>query len=372
MDIQKRVNVYDAKTNSFYGAEFAYDAGGARLRKLSDQALDTNQYLSPGWIDAHTHLYDDMGIFGARADDMGVNRGVHMLIDAGTIGAYTIDTFRKYVLPTIETKIKVFLNISPIGCLFQGENIVLLKMDGNHIQNTIDCVEKNRDIISGIKARMDGKMMGPEQLLPLALAERVSRELNLPLMVHVGQAPPKLAEIEPYLKEGDIITHCFSGQGPGLWEDDGRPTRALRACLDRGVCLDVGHGGGSFSYDVLEKAMARGLPKLTMGTDMHRPSMAGPVKTMSNFISKMYGIGLPLAEIMWGLTQGPADILRLNGWNDLDGDLMNLTLFEIVADDERRPQADTVGQVRYFDHIIKVTGVVYDGIYRQIDDTLPE
>ena len=372
MNTQKKVNAYDAKTNAFYGAEFTIEGDNISLRKISDDALDTNQYLSPGWIDPHTHLFDEMGVFGAKADDMGVNRGVHMVVDAGTIGAYTIDTFRKYVLPTIETKVKVFLNISPIGCLFQGENIVLQMMDADHIQNTIECVRRNLDIVVGVKVRMDGRMMSDEQLRPLGLAERVAYELKMPLMLHVAQPPPKLSDMEPYLKKGDIITHCFSGQRPGLWEDDGRPTRALQACLDRGVRLDIGHGAGSFSFDVFDKALAHGLPKVTMGTDLHRPSMAGPVKTMSNFVSKMYGLRLPLNEIIWGLTQGPADILGLEGWCDLDKSLKNLTLFEIAPDDERRPQMDTVGQVRYFNHIVKVTGVVYDGEFRPINDTLPE
>jgi dihydroorotase len=240
------------------------------------------------------------------------------------------------------------------------------------VRRTIECVEANRDLISGIKVRMAGTIMSDEQLWPLALAERVARSVNLPLMLHVGEAPPKLAEMEPYLKKGDIITHIFSGLCPGLWEDDGRPTWALARCLERGVRLDIGHGGGSFSFDVFEKARSHGLPQLAYGTDMHRPSMAGSLKTMSNFLSKMYGMKASLTEMMWGLTNGPAEILGLEDWCDYGEKLQNVTLFEIVPDDEHRPQVDCQRETRYFDHLIKATGVVYDGAYRPLVDELPQ
>ena len=42
-------------------------------------------------------------------------------------------------------------------------------------------------------------------------------------------------------------------------DDDGRVRASVRAAVNRGVHLDVGHGQGSFSWDVAESALAQDL-----------------------------------------------------------------------------------------------------------------
>src|SRR6185437_13411211 len=95
-------------------------------------------------------------------------------------------------------------------------------------------------------------------LLPLQLGRLVARTAGLPLLVHIGEAPPLIEDVLDLLDAGDVITHCFHGKVGGPWQPDGRPVPALARALDRGVLLDVGHGAASFSFAVAERAIAAG------------------------------------------------------------------------------------------------------------------
>ncbi len=66
---------------------------------------------------------------------------------------------------------------------------------------------------------MSKSVVGQNGITPLQLAKRIQKENHqLPLMVHIGSAPPNLLDILALLESGDIMTHCFNGKTNGILE----------------------------------------------------------------------------------------------------------------------------------------------------------
>jgi dihydroorotase len=68
--------------------------------------------------------------------------------------------------------------------------------------------------------------------------------------------------------------------------------------VGRGVHLDVGHGRGSFSFDVAEKALRQDLLPGTISSDVHRFNVEGPVFDLATTLSKFLHLGLTLEQVI--------------------------------------------------------------------------
>lgn len=346
------VNAYDAARNTFYPATARLHGGGLELEPLPVGGQRPGWYLSPGWIDMHTHIFDGFGIFGTNADGIGWRTGVCMTVDAGTVGDFTLEGFRRYVAPTIRTNFRLFLCISPIGVIFHHEYNVMEYLDP---ERTAENIRQNRDMICGVKVRIGAEVIRHEGVEPLKLAAQAARMAEVPLMVHIGQNPPTIDDVEPFLQKGDILTHCFNSRGGDGWNPDGTAAPAMARMLERGVLLDVGHGGGSFSFDVCERAMRHPLPKFMIGTDLHAQSRRHSVFDMGTTLSKILGLGISLEDIMMGVTTLPSAVLGLRDWCGLSL-MRNATLFQVL--DEPGDYVDSDGAIRRFTKRIKPCGVV--------------
>ncbi len=350
-----KVNAFDSQKNTFYPAQICKKSDSYSVESCDDAKSDL--YLSPGWIDMHTHIFEGFGLFGTNADDIGYKTGCCMLVDAGTVGGYTLAGFRKYVEPTIRTNIKLFLCISPIGVIFHHEYNAMQYLNADE---TVKIIEENRDIISGVKVRIGSEVIRHEGIEPLRIASEAARRVGLPLMVHVGGIPPTIDEVEPFLQKGDVITHIFNGRGGDCWLNDGKPSKAVEKMISRGVILDVGHGSASFSFDVCEKALKHDLPKFCVGTDLHSKSRYSLAFDMATTMTKLMGLGMKLEDIIYGATRLPAEVLRLENWCDL-GNFSNATLFKVI--DAPDTYYDCCEDTRHFDKKIVPVGVLLNGTF---------
>ena len=136
----------------------------------------------------------------------------------------------------------------------------LIDMRSIDIDRTIATVEANRDVIVGLKVRASHVITGGWDLTPVKLGKKLGRILKLPIMVHVGEPPPLYDDVLGLLTEGDIVTHCFNGKAGGSILEDEDLYQLAEQAAARGIVLDVGHGGASFSFDVAKAALERGLP----------------------------------------------------------------------------------------------------------------
>ena len=124
-------------------------------------------------------------------------------------------------------------------------------------------------------------------------------------MVHVGEPPPLFDDVLGLLTDGDIVTHCFNGKAGGSILEDEDLYRLAEQAAERGIVLDVGHGGASFSFDVAKAALARGLPPKTISTDLHNRSIDGSVWDMATTMSKLLSLGMKMEDVVTASTTAP-------------------------------------------------------------------
>ena len=285
-------------------------------------------HVSAGWIDGHTHCYPASPLYHDEPDKVGVASGVTTVIDAGSTGADDVDDFQR-IAATCKTRVHALLNISRIGLLRQNELADPADIDPALAQAAI---RRHPGFIVGIKARMSGSVVGESGLQPLRMAKQIQQANgNLPLMVHVGNTPPDLDEIVALLGEGDLLTHCFNGKPNCILTPAGELRQAVREAMRRGLLLDIGHGGASFSFEVAELAIAQGILPHTISSDIYcKNRIKGPVYSLAHVMSKFFAIGMTLEQVLACVTHQAADALRLPGKGRLEvGADADITLFEV-------------------------------------------
>src|SRR5207249_8273475 len=113
------------------------------------------------------------------------------------------------------------------------------------------------------------------------------------------------------MREGDILTHCFHGMRCGILDAGGVVRRSVREAMERGVIFDVGHGAGSFNWEIAERALQQGAPPQTISSDLHVYNVNGPVYDLATTVSKFLHLGLPLDDALAKVTAAPAQTLHL-------------------------------------------------------------
>jgi dihydroorotase len=282
-------------------------------------------YISPGWIDLHTHVFE-VGRYGIDPDLAGPEYGVTTLVDAGTAGEATFKGFRKYVIDRKSYPIMTFLNVASFGIAGAYCSDVISHND------SIECVEENRDVIKGIKVLASKRYVREGWIYPVMAAKRLAVDLHLPLMVHIGEPPVYIDElIGNILDSGDIITHCFTGKaGNSLRSSPSRVMALYREALEKGILLDIGHGMASFSFESAQGALEQGIKPHTISTDLHALSLNGPAWSLATVMSKMLACGLSLEDLVEMVTLNPATILDKSDYGTLErGAMADFTVFDM-------------------------------------------
>jgi dihydroorotase len=145
----------------------------------------------------------------------------------------------------------------------------------------------------------------------LYLAREAADAAGLPIMVHAQNAwTDSLDDILRVMKARDILTHCFHGKACGILDEHGRVRETVVEAAARGVVFDVGHGRGSFNWNVAESAFAQGFLPQTISSDVHRHNVNGPVYDLATTASKLLTLGLSLDEVIAKVTAVPAQVIR--------------------------------------------------------------
>lgn len=294
----------------------------------AERQLAGRYYVSSGWIDSHVHCYPKSPVYHDEADKVGVATGVTTVVDAGSTGADDIDDFYALTRPAA-TQVYALINIARTGIVTQNELADMQQIDGEAV---CCAVKRLPDFIVGLKARMSSSVVGENGIKPLLRAKAIQREAgDLPLMVHIGNNPPDLAEIADLLTSGDIITHCYNGKPNRILTPQGTLKVAVKNALARGVKLDVGHGSASFSFAVARAAIAEGILPDTISSDIYcRNRLNGPVYTLAHVMSKFFSVGMTLTQVIDCVTWKAAAALRLARKGRLEvGFDADLTVFAV-------------------------------------------
>ncbi|RKS06463.1 dihydroorotase [Nocardiopsis sp. Huas11] len=310
----------------------------------ADQAVRTvdvtGRLVLPGLVDLHTHLWHGATYWGLDPVALAWRTGVTTWVDAGSAGAYAMDGLRRTVAEPAPFQVHALINVSGLGLVGRtGEHHVLDNLD---VDAAVAVAAEQGDLVRGVKARIDRHTVGEHGVEPLRRAAALARRIERPLMVHIGYGPPGLADVEPFLEEGDILTHCATGVAPDLIAD-GRPTDALLRLRDSGVVFDLGHGSGAFDFDVLEAELAAGVEPV-VSTDLHIRSVYGPAFDLPTVMGKAMAAGMDLARTVAAVTVRPARALGLDAGTLAIGARADIAVFD--AERGSFPTVDVHGGVR--------------------------
>lgn len=256
-------------------------------------------YVTPGIIDVHVHVYAGTGVKAYAGGDLSVapdgfsyRTGVTTMVDAGSAGWRNFADFKQRVIDRAKTRVLAFINIVADGMSPAGENDPA----------TMNSAEAARvakaypDVVVGFKtAHYSGA--GWHSVDRVVEAGNLA---GLPVMVDFGYATAErnlTTLLEQKLRPGDIYTHCYAGHRLELL-DDGKVNPAMINGRKRGVLFDVGHGGGSFYWNIAVPAIQQGFRPDSISTDLHVGSMNSGMKDMPTTMSKMLNLGIPLADVI--------------------------------------------------------------------------
>jgi len=292
----------------------------------------TGKFVVPGLIDLHTHVYWGSTFWGVWPDPIAARSGVTTWLDVGSAGSYSFPGFRKFIVEKCKTKVYALLNLSSIGLIattYEFANLDYCDVDLAEMMTNL-----NRDLILGIKARIDRNTTRGTGIRPLELARELADRVDLPLMVHIGQGPPMLDEIAKYLKPGDILTHCFTGHENRVIAPDNSFLPYMKELKDQGVVFDIGHGSGSFSFDTAEAMLAQGELPDVISTDIHQMAIQGPMFDMPTTLSKFLNLGMSVPDIIERATSRPAAAMRRPDLGTIrPGSAADIALFDLEEGD---------------------------------------
>ncbi|WP_205758639.1 amidohydrolase family protein [Qingshengfaniella alkalisoli] len=289
-------------------------------------------YLSPGWADLHVHVWHGGTDISIRADEAGLKHGVTAMADAGSAGEASFHGLREYVIEAQRETVKAFLNIGSIGLVACNRVSELIDTRSIDFDRSLAVIEANRDVICGIKVRASGVIVGSWGITPAKIAKRLADISGLPLMVHVGEAPPLIDEVFEILTPGDIVTHCFNGKRGGSIRDTPKLMEMAKRKAGEGILMDIGHGAASFNFEVSAQAIADGMVPYSISTDLHGRNINGPVHDLATTVSKVHATGLSFEDCVTAITDHPRKVMGLEG--PRVGQPADFTAFTLENSDE--------------------------------------
>jgi len=236
--------------------------------------------VTPGLVDTHAHVYEHVsGDFGLNPDLVGIRTGVTTVVDQGGPSALTFDGFRKFIVEKAKTRVLAFISAYLAGGLLGHRYVELYGPSGINVKAIVKAARENADLVRGIKAHAEPGGYSRWGMASLRLAKEASRELNLPVYIHLGTLWPEapgahvdaariIDEVVPLLDAGDILAHPFTKFPSGFVAADGTIHPLIREALARGVRIDVGRGA-HFSFANARHVIDAGILPFTIGADLH-------------------------------------------------------------------------------------------------------
>jgi dihydroorotase len=308
-------------------ARVAQDLPAARAAKVI-QAVGL--YVTPGLIDIHVHVYAGTGIKALTGDSsvypdsFSFRSGVTTMVDAGSSGWRNFADFRQRVIDRAKTRVLAFVNIVADGMSPAGED----DPASMRPQELARVARQNPGVVVGVKT---AHYAGPGwHSIDQSVA--AGKLAGIPVMVDFGAVARErtlAVLLGEKLRPGDIYTHCYSGLR-GEIGADGKVNPAMIVGRRRGILFDVGHGGGSFNWNIAVPALRQGFAPDCISTDLHVGSMNAGMKDMTNVMSKMLTLGVPLKDVIRMSTWTPAQTIKHGELGHLsEGALADVTILRL-------------------------------------------
>ena len=330
------------------------DAGSTELDAVG-------RYVVPGLIDMHTHLFKDFSMFGIDVDELSPRTGVTTSVDTGTAGWINYAGFRKVIMAPAQTRVLAYVNLSGVGLPWRNGEMVF----EGYVQPAA-CAQAILDFPEdtvGVKVRLYRGVGGDADLRDLLqIAIDAAHRCESPLMVHISGADVPLSDLLAPLRPGDVITHCYhGGELASILDAADKVRPEVREARDRGIVFDIGHGFGSFSFDVGRAAMDDGFPPDTISSDIHTLNIDGPVYGLPTTVSKFLHLGMPLAEAVQRVTLEPARALGREDLGTLGiGAAADVAVFDLEEGEFELVDSDEIAVVG--NRMLRCCATVKDGM----------
>jgi dihydroorotase len=287
-----------------------------RINSEAKTTIDaTGLYVIPGIIDIHGHhffgtvpnAYLSNSFTALPPDGFTLRSGVTAVADAGGSGWRNFEEFKSQTIERSKTKVFAFINIVGSGMRGGATEQNIGDMDP---KLTAMVAKQYPQYIVGVKL---AHYMSSDWE-PTERAVKAGELAGIPVMVDFGGADPPLSMetlLMQKLRPGDILTHCYAHTKTRIpLVDNGKVQPFAFEAQKRGIILDVGHGGGSFTFEQAIPSIRQGLKPNSISTDLHTGSMNGGMKDMINVMSKLLNCGLTLNEVITASTWKPAQIIN--------------------------------------------------------------
>jgi dihydroorotase len=268
--------------------------------------------VMPGMIDFHTHVYWGGTSISVDADVLARTCGTTTWLDVGSAGPGNFAGFRKHVIEPSETRIFSFLHVSHAGIYAFSKEVMVGESQDLRLMNPGACARvaiENRDVIRGVKVRVGANTSGANGIAPLYNAIEAADRAGLPAMCHIDKPPPRYVDVLEVLRPGDVLTHCYKPFPNAPVRSDGSIKEACWAAREKGVIFDIGHGKGSFAFEVATAMLEGGFPPDIISSDVHVLCIDGPAYDNLVTMSKFLCLGMPLRDVVRAVTATPAEIL---------------------------------------------------------------
>jgi dihydroorotase len=283
------------------------------LPDAETEIIEANgRLVTPGLIDFHVHAFRYGHFLSVDVDDVAPDSGTTTFVDAGSAGSLQFLAFREYVIKPARANILAFLNISAIGQTTDG--VAGLGFHDNdddrllHVASAAETIEKNRDIIVGVKVRA---YTGLPSMRAMERARELADLVKLPIMVHTAPAPPTFEEVVSYLRRGDIITHPYHGGVTNILDANGRIRPEYIAVRERGIEVDLGLDRFHGLLPIMKACVEQEYYPDYISTDLTTTSRHTVVFDMPTTMSKLMACGMSLEEVFARFTIDPARKLGL-------------------------------------------------------------
>ena len=290
-------------------------------------------YVTPGLIDVHAYV-NSQAVFrdgDPRTDWRNVNpdhnalrHGVTTVVDGGSTGWRSFESFKTLVIDRSRVRVLAFLNIVGAGMLQGQEQADPADL---RVEEAVRTARRHKETIVGIRsphlrgAGRDGltrSLQAAESMGGPALVE-YQEDLGLDYRELVLQR----------LRAGDMVTHTF-GPGTPVLDANGGLNDTLKGARDRGVLFDLGHGTQGFLFRLAVPAVRAGFLPDTVSTAMDKTSLLLPRADLMTTLSKFLNMGVPLEELVDRVTARPARALKRPELGTLrEGGLADLAVIEI-------------------------------------------
>lgn len=318
-------------------------------------------YVTPGLVDFHTHIYPQGTPFCVDHETLIERDGTVCFIDAGTTGSHTFRGFHDLVVKKSKVHIYCFLHIccnglSALPTKEVGELLDIRLLDAPGAQKLI---KEFPAVILGVKIRLDKWAIGDKWQEGLTAAVKLARDNELPLVAHIANSGPTVADLIDYLQEGDVIAH-FCRKGPKSPIDANNEVHDYcKAARDKGILLDIAHGNGGFSFAPAEQIIKQGFYPDIISSDISAGCLNEKTLGLCNTMSKLYGLGMPLTKVVSAATTTPAKFTKNKELGRISvGDPVNLTFLEIKQGDYQLQDRDST---QTFKEIIAARGCLAKG-----------